>query len=82
VLAPTEIGEPCASIAPNLRQRKGLLSAVSSVRDAAENLKQKTPLEIVALELSNGVEELGKIIGETADAALLDSIFSRFCIGK
>jgi tRNA modification GTPase len=40
------------------------------------------PLEIIAADLTSGLEALGEITGEHSSEELLDTIFSRFCIGK
>jgi len=39
-------------------------------------------LEIVAADLTSGLEALSEITGEQSSEELLDTIFSRFCIGK
>ena len=67
---------------PNLRHRKALEDAVRFFKNAAQNMRDEAPMEIVAVELRSGLDTLGEIIGETVDEEILDSIFSRFCLGK
>ena len=67
---------------PNLRQRAALTEASQHFRSAARNAKEGLPLEIIALDLGNGLEELGEIIGETTNEEILEKIFSEFCLGK
>ncbi len=71
-----------SNIAPNLRHKQALNHAVRYFRGAAENAKEGAPMEIVAVELKSGLDALGEIIGETTSEEVLDSIFSRFCLGK
>ncbi|MBN2401641.1 MAG: tRNA uridine-5-carboxymethylaminomethyl(34) synthesis GTPase MnmE [Spirochaetes bacterium] len=42
----------------------------------------KEPQEIIAFELQNLIDCLSEITGEISPDSILDSIFSRFCIGK
>ena len=39
-------------------------------------------LDVLAMEVEDGVRALGWILGRDVDTALLDRIFSDFCIGK
>jgi tRNA modification GTPase len=39
-------------------------------------------LEVMAGEVGLALDALAQLTGEDASAALLDSIFARFCIGK
>jgi tRNA modification GTPase len=69
-------------IAPNLRHATALSAAAGSFRRALQNLNQGLPLEIIAMDLKEGIDSLGEITGETSNEELLDRIFSQFCIGK
>ena len=75
-------GEDLLHVAPNIRQRDELLEAEESFRNAARNLKEELPLEIVAADLHAGVDGLGRIVGKGSPEDVLDRIFSEFCIGK
>ena len=75
-------GEDLLHVAPNMRQRDELLEAEESFRNAARNLKEELPLEIVAADLHAGVDGLGRIVGKGSPEDVLDRIFSEFCIGK
>jgi len=69
-------------LAPNLRHKNALKEALQFFENAARGIKEVLPLDIIALELQSGLEALGDIIGETTQEAVLDQIFSQFCIGK
>lgn len=66
----------------NLRQKQAIDQAVSALRRAAEILRQGQPLEIFALELRDALDHIGSITGAVTHEAILDKIFSEFCIGK
>jgi len=69
-------------LAPNLRHKNALKEAHRYLENAARGIREVLPLDIIALELQSGLEALGDIIGETTQEAVLDQIFSQFCIGK
>lgn len=66
----------------NLRQKQAIDQAVSALGRAAETLRREQPLEIYALELREALEHIGSITGAVTHEAILDKIFSGFCIGK
>ena len=69
------------TIAPNMRQKLALEEACRCLSRAAQNARDGMPLEIVAVDLNEGLS-LGEITGETATEEILDRIFSQFCLGK
>ena len=75
-------GDGASNIAPNLRHTLALSAASESFKKALHNIKSDLPLEIIAEDLTSGLEALGEITGEQSNEELLDTIFSRFCIGK
>lgn len=77
-----DIDMTSSHIAPNLRHKQALTDAHKFFNSACKNTKEDSPMEIVALELKSGLDALGSIIGETTSDEVLDSIFSRFCLGK
>ena len=48
----------------------------------AENLESRAPLEILALDAREALEFYETATGKRYTDDLLDTIFSRFCIGK
>ncbi len=64
------------------RHRDALQKARSHVRNAIEGLKQGMTGDFLSIDLRAALKELGTITGEITTEDLLDSIFSRFCIGK
>lgn len=69
----------------------GLLAArsMTDLQEVATALEQAIDVasvgggeELVAAELRNAVDSLGKLVGTIYTDDLLDSIFTRFCIGK
>ena len=65
-----------------VRQRETLAVARDHARHAAAALAAGVPLDLVAVDARAALVAIGEITGETASEAVLEAIFSRFCIGK
>jgi tRNA modification GTPase len=66
----------------NARHFSALQKASESLSLALESLESGKSGEFVAVDLRAGLNSLGEIIGITSTEDILNSIFSRFCIGK
>jgi tRNA modification GTPase len=69
-------------LAPNVRQRQALEEAGRCFTRAFQNLKDGMPLEIMAVDMNEGLAALDEITGQSATQEILDRIFSQFCLGK
>jgi tRNA modification GTPase len=67
---------------PNVRQRQALQGALDSASRLAVALSDGLPPDLLAIEAQSALDQLGEIVGETTTEDLLDTIFSRFCLGK
>ena len=63
-----------------LEIEKSLLSAKTLLLETTNS--EIIPTEIIAIEIRNAGRLLGELTGETWNEEVLNSIFSRFCIGK
>ena len=61
--------------ARHLNELKQASAALSRIDDAA-------PLDCIASEITTALNHIGNITGTRASEAVLDEIFSRFCLGK
>jgi tRNA modification GTPase len=66
----------------NQQQRNILAALQSSLIQANQSLAGNYPVDFVHLSLKQMLEDIGMITGEVASQEVLESIFSRFCIGK
>ncbi|MDR9364635.1 MAG: tRNA uridine-5-carboxymethylaminomethyl(34) synthesis GTPase MnmE [Balneolaceae bacterium] len=64
------------------RHRDSLQKARENVQRAIHALDSGMTGDLLAIDLRAALKELGTITGEITTEDLLDSIFSRFCIGK
>jgi tRNA modification GTPase len=82
IVAARDSGSMCSHAAANARHVNALERALRSLAAAADTSRRGAPMEIIASELSDCIGTLGEITGENTTTDLLDSIFSRFCLGK
>lgn len=73
-------GEGSAST--TARSAEGLASAARSLAAAAAAVAARHGDELVAVDLRQAVDDLGRVVGAVITDDLLDRIFRRFCIGK
>lgn len=66
----------------DIRMRELLGEAIAAAGDAAGLLRDNEPPEIAAFQIQTLIDTLAEITGEITPDDVLESIFSRFCIGK
>lgn len=71
-----------SEFAVNERQYESLLRAESALAKVMESVETKMPLDFWTIDLRSAATALGELTGETVSEAVLDRIFSKFCIGK
>jgi tRNA modification GTPase len=64
------------------RQKELIDTALVSVKEALDLCDREKPLDIIAPLLRTAVDALGEITGEVSTADILETMFSRFCVGK
>ena len=72
-----------ASVAATVaRSGEGLAAAARSLQSAAAAVLDQGGDELIAVDLRQALDDLGRIVGAVVTDDLLDRIFRRFCIGK
>ncbi len=83
LLAERARGRSLPALAPSLaRCRHHVEACLEHLRRAHAIVLFEDPAELLALELREGLDQLGQMVGAVYTDDLLDRIFSRFCIGK
>ena len=75
-------GDQGIAVALNRRQADLAASAAASLERSLEAAEQQLPWDFWTIDLRAAALCLGEITGEEVSEAVLDRIFSRFCIGK
>lgn len=65
-----------------VRQREAVERAADALGEAARGVLSGVPIDVVSVDVNAARLALGEVTGETAPEAVLDEVFSRFCIGK
>ncbi|MBI2266259.1 MAG: tRNA uridine-5-carboxymethylaminomethyl(34) synthesis GTPase MnmE [Armatimonadetes bacterium] len=66
----------------NARHLDALARAASEARRALEAAERGLPSDLVALDLRGAAKAIAEITGESVSDSIIETIFSRFCIGK
>lgn len=74
--------DPGYSCVPNVRQQHALTRTLDAALRLRRGIKEGVPPDLLAIELQDGLDHLGAIVGETTNEDILDKIFKQFCIGK
>ena len=69
-------------IVTNTRHKNLINKAINSTENAQISLENKMPMDIVAIEIKNVLEDLGEITGEDVSENIINEIFAKFCLGK
>lgn len=70
------------TIVTNARHAQSLKNALSALQKVNEGLNTQIVSDLLALDIRYALEELGNITGQVTNEDLLETIFSKFCIGK
>jgi tRNA modification GTPase len=70
------------TVVTNTRHHEALLHARAALQDVLNGIDSKISGELLALDIRRALDALGEISGAVTTDSILDSIFTRFCIGK
>jgi tRNA modification GTPase len=66
----------------NARHARALGEARDALNCAAQKMKEDELSELIAADLRDAVDSIGKVVGKVDNERMLDSLFKQFCIGK
>lgn len=66
----------------NLRHKSLLNDAITSLNMVKRSIEDNMPEDFFSIDLMSAYEQLGKIVGEAVEEDLVNTIFSKFCMGK
>ncbi|MFA5007115.1 MAG: tRNA uridine-5-carboxymethylaminomethyl(34) synthesis GTPase MnmE [Candidatus Izemoplasmatales bacterium] len=70
------------TIVANARHIGKLKEAATALRDALDACAAHRPVDMIELDIRRAWESLGEITGESGSDLLIETLFSRFCLGK
>jgi tRNA modification GTPase len=66
----------------NARHADALSKSSALLQKIITGIDEEIPSDLIAIDIRNTLYHLGLITGEVTNDEVLDSIFTRFCIGK
>ena len=77
-----EIDIGSETVVTNIRHKNQIHKAIESIDKALEIVKSQMPIDIIAVEIKQTLEDLGSITGDNVSEDIINEIFSKFCLGK
>lgn len=74
--------QPGEALMSRQRHVEAVARAKAALEQAAAGLAEGWPPDLMAPDLRTAWRALGEITGDTADEAVIDRIFEKFCLGK
>lgn len=66
----------------NVRHKNQIHKTVDSIQRAIEIVESGMPIDIIAVEIRQSLEDLASITGDNVSEDIINEIFSKFCLGK
>ena len=77
-----EISSSGEIIVSNNRHKYLIKKAIKNVKICMESVENNIPVDMISGYIKQVLEDLGEITGDTATEDILNTIFSKFCLGK
>ena len=77
-----EINIGSDTIITNIRHKNQIVKSIQSIDRALDIVNSQMPIDIVAVEIKQTLEDLGNITGDNVSEDIINEIFSKFCLGK
>ena len=74
--------DPDAALLANERQRAAAQRALAALEEALGALDGGFALDAVSVCVDDALDALYELTGESASDAVIDEVFSKFCVGK
>ncbi len=66
----------------NERHKQAIFNMKHCIEKAKEAINSKMPIDVVTINITDILEEIGKITGESVSEDIINEIFKKFCLGK
>lgn len=66
----------------NNRHKVAINNMIENVDKSIETINDKMPIDIITINITNILTEIGKITGESVSEDIINEIFKKFCLGK
>lgn len=69
-------------IITNQRHKEAIDKTINSFNNIINSCKNGMPLDMISIDLQNGISYLSEILGENVSEDVINGIFAKFCLGK
>lgn len=69
-------------IITNIRHKSALEKTKRAIENIFETINMGLPMDLISVDLKEGLDSLSEITGEISSEDILDHVFSNFCVGK
>lgn len=66
----------------NVRHQSLIVNTKNELKNALNSVKNGIPVDMISIDISNAIQNLGEITGETVSEDVVKGIFAKFCLGK
>ena len=66
----------------NNRHKEAITNMIENANKAIKTINDKMPIDIITINITNILTEIGKITGESVSEDIINEIFKKFCLGK
>ena len=66
----------------NNRHKQAIDDMIKNVEKAKDSIHKKMPIDVVTIHITDILNDIGKITGESVSEDIIDEIFKKFCLGK
>lgn len=66
----------------NIRHQTLIINAKNQLKNALSSVNAGVPLDMISIDITNSIQNLGEITGEAVSEDVIKGIFAKFCLGK
>ena len=66
----------------NIRHQTLIINAKNQLKNALNSVNDGMPLDMISIDITNSIQNLGEITGESISEDVINGIFAKFCLGK
>ena len=69
-------------IITNVRHKNQIHKAIETITGTTSRIEQRIPIDMIGISIREVLEDLGEITGNNVSEDIINTIFSKFCLGK
>lgn len=66
----------------NIRHKNLIANTIKNLKKSEQTILDNMPIDVVAIDIRDALDNLGKITGDTVSEDIIKEIFKKFCLGK